>query len=285
MSSRNSADVEIIEASENKLKLLFKNVPLAIVNAIRRAAYEEVPTMAVDYVVFRTNTTSLHDEIIAHRLAMIPLRSEEAIRKYRSPEECVGGEEAFYKEGCYVTLYLEAETGEDEKKVVYSSELRPLDDPNVVPVYSNIPIVVLGPNQRICLEAKARLGRGKEHIKWSPVTVAVSTYVPVIEIDSSKCVGCGECIVVCPKGALTTGDEGKPIPNPDKCNLCRQCVKACQYDAINLKWREDEYYLMIESSGALRPETIIYESVKEIIKKIDELMDNLKSLPKDVRRG
>lgn len=285
MVSSGNIDVEVIESEDNRLKLLLKNVPLAIVNAIRRAAYEEVPTMAVDYVIFRTNTTSLHDEIIAHRLAMIPLKSEEAIRKYRKPEECMDSEEALYREGCYVTLYLEAETGEDEKRVVYSSELRPLDDPEVVPVYSNIPIVVLGPDQRISLEAKARLGRGKEHIKWSPVTVAVSTYVPIIEIDEKRCVGCGECIVVCPKGALTTGEGGKPIPNPDKCNLCRQCVKACQYDAIILKWKEDEYYLTIESSGSLSPKTIVYESVKEIIRKIDELINNLKSLPKVKKEG
>ena len=270
-------DVEVIERDDKHVKLLIKNIPLAIVNAIRRAALEEVPSMAIDYVIFRANTTVLHDEIIAHRLAMIPLTSEEAIRKYRKPEECSDGEEALYREGCYATLYLEAETKEDEVRTIYSSDLKPIDDPNVKPVSDKIPIIVMGPNQRLVLEAKARLGRGKEHIKWSPATVAVSTYVPKIKIDMKKCVKCGECARVCPTRAIRI-ESGELVVDESKCNLCRQCVKVCPEDVIMLSWLEDTYYLLIESSGALRPETIVVEAIKEVINKIDSLLLELRRL-------
>jgi len=277
-----NVEVNVIERDDKHVKLLLKNVPLAVVNAIRRAALEEVPTMAIDYVIFRTNTTVLHDEVIAHRLAMIPLNSEEALRKYRAPEECSDGEEALYKEGCYATLYLEAETGDNEVKTIYSKDLKPIDDPYVKPVYDNIPIIVMGPNQRIALEAKARLGRGKEHIKWSPATISVSTYVPKIIIDRKRCTNCGECTKVCPKGALKI-EKGKLIANEKLCILCRQCIKVCPYDALSLEWYNDMYYLVIESSGALKPETIVVESVKEVIKKIDELLSKLEELRKSRR--
>ncbi len=278
-STPKNMDVEVVERSEKHVKLLLKNVPLAIVNAIRRAALEEVPSMAIDYVIFRTNTTVLHDEIIAHRLAMIPLTSEEAIRKYRQPEECSDGEEALYREGCYATLYLEAETGDDEVKTIYSKDLKPIDDPNVRPVYDNIPIIVMGPNQRIALEAKARLGRGKEHIKWSPATISVSTYVPKVVIDRKRCTNCGECANVCPTGALRIKDNTLVV-NESLCNLCRQCIKACPYDAISVEWYEDMYYLTIETSGSLRPETIVVEAIKEVIKKVNTLISKLEALRK-----
>jgi DNA-directed RNA polymerase subunit D len=68
------------------------------------------------------------------------------------------------------------------------------------------------------------------------------------------------------------------VVNEDLCTLCHQCVKACPYDAISLSHKENEYYLTIESSGALKPETIVVESVKEIIRKLDSLLSEINSI-------
>ncbi|MEM2076482.1 MAG: DNA-directed RNA polymerase subunit D, partial [Sulfolobales archaeon] len=76
-------DIEILEKSDVEITLILRGVPLEYVNAIRRAAIEEVPTMAIDYVVFYDNTSALSDEIISHRLAMIPLKSELALERYK----------------------------------------------------------------------------------------------------------------------------------------------------------------------------------------------------------
>ena len=265
--------LEILEKSNRTLKIRFKNVPLAIVNAIRRVILEEVPTMAVDYVVFRNNTSVLHDEIIAHRVALIPLSSEEAVEKYLPPEEC-SDEKSLNKPECYATLVLEAETGDNEIKTVYSGDLRPIDDPAIKPISDKIPIVILGPNQRLVLEAKARLGRGKEHIKWSPVTVAVSTYVAKIVVDRKRCTKCYMCANYCPTGALSV-KNGELIVDENKCNLCRQCVRICDYDAIDLSWYQDTYDLRIESTGALSVEKIIELAVKELMRKLNDFLRGL----------
>ncbi|RLG78856.1 MAG: DNA-directed RNA polymerase subunit D [Thermoprotei archaeon] len=268
--------VEVLEKDANHVKLLVRNVPIHVVNAVRRAALELVPSMAVDFLVFRTNTSVLHDEMIAHRVGLIPLTSEEAIRKYKSPETCSqpGMEESTE---CYAILTLEAESGEDEIKVVYSDQLRPLTDPEVKPVSDKIPIVKLGPNQRIIFDAYARLGRGKEHIKWSPATISTVTYVPTVTIDWDKCTQCGVCADYCPAGALKM-EDGKLKVYEDRCTLCRQCVKVCDYDAITLGHKEGEYFLTVESSGALKPETIVSEAVKELIKKLDTLLSRIDSI-------
>ncbi len=272
-------NVKLIKKTDKEIELEFQGVPLAVVNAIRRLALEEVPSMAVDYVIFYDNTSVLHDEILAHRIALIPLTSDEALRKYLPPEECAS-EEFRPKEGCYTSLYLEVRTGENEERVVYSGDLIPREDPDVKPVSDRIPIIVLGPNQRIALEAWARLGRGREHIKWSPANISVSTYVAKVNVDEGKCVNCGLCAEYCPTGALVM-EGGRLKIYEDRCTLCRQCVRVCEYDAIKLGWYEDRYRLKVESSGALKPERIVFEAIKILNTRLKEMLQ----LVEEVRHG
>ncbi|MEM2004897.1 MAG: DNA-directed RNA polymerase subunit D [Zestosphaera sp.] len=268
--------VRVVERSGNFIKLLFKDVPLSLLNAVRRAAMEYVPTMAVDFVVFDNNTSVLHDEIVAHRLGLIPLDSNEALRRYKSPEECadVSPEESAE---CYAVLSLQDSAREGEVKTIYSNNLNPVTDPDVKPVYGNIPLVVLGPKQEISLEAYARLGRGVEHIKWSPVTTSTVTHSARLSVRQELCNLCGRCVEVCPRGALTLS-EGRVVTHEENCILCRQCLRVCPTEAIDLSSKEDEFYLVIESSGALRPEVIIAEAFKVIISKLDAFLSALDSI-------
>ena len=51
------------------------------------------------------------------------------------------------------------------------------------------------------------------------------------EVLSYKCVGCAECIDVCPKDAITL-KRGKAVIDPQECNGCRQCVYICSFFAL-----------------------------------------------------
>lgn len=268
--------VSVVERSDLEVTLVLRGVPLEYANAVRRAALEEVPTMAIDHVVFYDNTSALSDEIIAHRLAMVPLRSDKALEKYRQPEECGGSSPP---EGCYTSLYLEAEGEPGREVVVYSRDLRPQEDPEVVPVYGDIPLLKLGPQQRVVLEAWARPGRGREHIKWSPATVSVLTYIPRIAVLAERCTLCGLCAENCPTKAITLEEGGLRV-DESRCILCGQCVRVCEPEAIELDWHRDAYKLRVESSGALRPERIVLEAVAQIKRKLLEFYRELeRALP------
>jgi len=263
---------KIIEKSDLHIKVLLEGYPLPFVNAIRRICIAEVPTMAVDYVYFLENTSPLYDEIIAHRLGLIPLTSDEALEKYGKPEECAERED---KPNCYAKLYLEVKANK-EPIVIYSKDLIS-DDLDVVPVQKNIPIVMLGPGQKISLEARARLGRGKEHAKWSPTSVAVHKYIPIIEHRKNLCKGteCRICIEVCPKKVLEFRDDKIVLTNPLKCNLCRECIMKCPTNALKISWYNDKFLLYIESTGALKPERILIEASKILEEKAQKLLSDI----------
>ena len=75
----------------------------------------------------------------------------------------------------------------------------------------------------------------------SCIAGALFTKDGVIHIDRDRCVGCLTCIMVCPFGALATGEDGVM----QKCELCLQnscgepaCVKGCPNKAIVYEERE-----------------------------------------------
>lgn len=138
----------------NNLKFELRNAPVSIANAIRRTMMVEVPIMAIDEVDFFENNSSLFDEFIAHRLGLVPLTTD--LKTYKLPEECCGGNCG----KCSVVLTLDAKG----PKTVYSKDLKS-EDPKIKPVEGKIPIMMLGNNQNLKFEARARLGKGKTHSK------------------------------------------------------------------------------------------------------------------------
>lgn len=55
-----------------------------------------------------------------------------------------------------------------------------------------------------------------------------------IMIDYKKCIKCGTCAAICPVGAITMDDEGKPVINPDLCIKCGACQNSCPVLAIDI---------------------------------------------------
>ncbi|GIU68917.1 MAG: hypothetical protein KatS3mg002_0153 [Candidatus Woesearchaeota archaeon] len=154
-------EIKLLENQEKKNRIIFSlsGVDTAYANTLRRLMGFEVPVMAIEDVEFRKNNSILYDEVLAHRLGLIPLTTD--LKSYDLPEECKckGAGCA----SCQVKLTLKA-TGPG---MVYSSELKS-KDPAIKPVFSKIPIVKLLEGQEVELEATAILGQGKVHSKWCP---------------------------------------------------------------------------------------------------------------------
>lgn len=156
-----------MEREENEVKFVLSGVKMRFANALRRAMITEVPKLAIDEVNIHENTSLLYDEQLALRLALIPLKTD--LSAYSADDVFFLSLKAISPERAGYTM-------------VYSKELIS-SDPEVEAAFENIPIVKListereigviktVARQKISLEAIARLGRGKEHAKWQPVTV------------------------------------------------------------------------------------------------------------------
>ena len=138
------------------------------INAIRRLSISEVPTLAIDDVVILENSSVMHDEAIAHRVGLIPLRTD--LNRFVMPHDC-DCKSTLGCSKCRVLLVLDSEANE-KTKVVTSGELLS-EDELVKPVSRDIPIIALAPNQKLKFEAYARLGVGKDHAKWQQTSAAI----------------------------------------------------------------------------------------------------------------
>lgn len=267
-----NVEVRVVEKTDLTMRLIIHGVDVAFLNALRRIMLAEVPSMAIDEAVVIENSSMLHDEILAHRLGLIPLKTD--LDTYNLPEECPCKSELGCNL-CRVVLTLDVEATEGIK-TVYSRDLVP-ENPDIKPVSDNIPIVKLAPDQKIRLEAYARLGKGKAHAKWQPVSMCAYKHLPKIKIDAKRCDACGKCVKVCPKKTLL--DVGKRIEtrNVIECTLCQGCVDACPLSppAIDVASDNDAFVLDVESTGALPVERILLEALKILDEKFDEFLNQL----------
>lgn len=163
-----SPSIEVIEKSDDRIAIKFSHIPRQYVNALRRLSISEVPTLAIDDVVILENSSVMHDEAVAHRLGLIPLRTD--VDRFVMPHEC-DCKSTLGCSKCRVLLVLDSEAT-DKTKVVTSGELVS-EDELVKPVSKDIPIIVLAPTQKLKFEAYARLGVGRDHAKWQPTAASI----------------------------------------------------------------------------------------------------------------
>jgi DNA-directed RNA polymerase subunit D len=277
MECSHQVKIEVLEKDETNLRLAIKGADVPLMNALRRIALAEVPSMAIDEVVMIENSSILQDEIIAHRLGLTPLKTD--LDSYNLPEECKCQSE-FGCSLCRVTLTMDAEATEGTR-TVYSGELV-TENPAIVPVSDKVPIIKLAKGQKLKLEAYARLGKGRNHAKWQPVAVCAYKYYPKIEVPSKKCEDCTQCVDICPKKVYTMKENKVEVRDLLACTLCMDCVEACPQKppAIKVEWENKAFIMNIESTGSLPPERIIQEATKILDKQLKDFKKQVKAVAK-----
>jgi len=243
--------MKIIQKDKEKI-IFISEIDDSLANAIRRSA-NEIAVMAVDEVEISRNDSVLYDEIIAHRIGLIPLKNEKL--KLREECDCKG-------KGCMKCM-VQMKLSVKGPGIVYSKDLKGKAEV----VYEKIPIVILQEGQELELIAFARLGKGINHAKFSPGLVY---YRNMAEFEIKNCNSCKECVKQCPLGLIKIEKKAE-VENVWKCDLCESCVEACRKkgnDSITIKPGK-EIVFFIESWGQIEAKEILAES-------IDAIKENLK---------
>jgi DNA-directed RNA polymerase subunit D len=270
--------LEILEQTEHKLVLVIEGISIEMINALRRIMLTEIPVMAIDEVIILKNDSPLYDEIISHRLGLIPLKTD--LDVYKLPQECECG--GYGCPLCQVSLTCEITNNSNTPLEIYSGDLKS-NDPKIIPVNPNIPIVKIDKNDKVIIEAYAILGLAKNHAKWQAVSNVAYRHYPLIEIDESKLKNPEEnqlIVKMCPEKLfkLTNNDSLKLKDDYwKKCTLCMSC-KNNSDDKIKVSSKEDVYILSIESDGVLEYKVLLNQLFKIFNEKIDEFITNLEEL-------
>ncbi|KAL6529403.1 hypothetical protein OROGR_015026 [Orobanche gracilis] len=290
---RSNFRVEVISITEDDMEFDIIGIDVALANAFRRILIAELPTMAIEKVLVANNTSVVQEEVLAHRLGLIPLKVDPRIFKYKSEND-----EPTEENTIVFKLHVRCERGSsrievksDELKwlpngsefVLSTENLAPgstsrtktytsfnrrqdslsglLNNP-VGPKHDDILIAKLRSGQEIELEAHAVKGMGKTHAKWSPVATAWYRMLPEVvllqEIEDEQA---EELVKKCPVGVFDIEDIGNgrkraTVARPRSCTLCRECIRQ----------------VTIESTGALPPDVLFTEAVKILEQKCQRVM-------------
>ncbi|MBN2142539.1 DNA-directed RNA polymerase subunit D [Candidatus Woesearchaeota archaeon] len=252
--------VSLVEKDDKRNKLVFdvEKTEASYVNTLRRLFMTEVPVMAVEDVEFRKNDSGLYDEVVAHRLGLIPFTTD--LKSYNLPGECKCKGEGCAR--CQLKMTLKAKG----PGMVYASDIK-TKDPKVKPVFPKIPVVKLLDNQELELEMTAVLGLGKDHVKWSP---CLAYYRQLADVSIESQPDNKEHIAEnCPVKAFDVKNDKLILTDEaGECTMCNECP-SLSHGKIKVTPTEN-FRVTIESWGQLDSKDIVVEALKVYDQQLEE---------------
>ena len=290
--------VTIIEESDDKIKILLADTDRALVNSIRRSLVSDTPKMAIETVRFEMGTIEqedqvwettgpLPDEVIAQRLAMIPIPTRH--EEFHFQHECPNCAELVEDDrGCPMCtmIYTCKAFGSKEGTMVTAKDLNYLGDSSLeIPeLYKSIAITKLFNGQMVEFYATAIMGRGRDHAKWSPACgVAFESRKVGIINNKTKAK-----ILWDLKLGITAKDfsDGKLNDYFKVEELKSQLHHVGEgteesrdfKDAIALEDIPGEFVLSFETDGSMTPRTAFNMAVKELAGKFNIIEQDTKAV-------
>ena len=290
--------VTIIEESDDKIKILLADTDRALVNSIRRSLISDTPKMAIETVRFEMGTIEqedqvwettgpLPDEVIAQRLAMIPIPTRH--EEFHFQHECPNCAELVEEDrGCPMCtmIYTCKAFGSKEGTMVTAKDLNYLGDSSLeIPeLYKSIAITKLFNGQMVEFYATAIMGRGRDHAKWSPAC-GVAFEPRKIGIINNKTKA---KILWDLKLGITAKDfsDGKLEDYFKVEELKSQLHHVGEgteesrafKDAITLENIPGEFVLSFETDGSMTPRTAFNMAVKELAGKFNIIEQDTKAV-------
>ncbi len=284
--------LEVRELTDTKCTLVVDKVRPDVMNSIRRTLISDVPKMAIDEVEFHMgpirdeegneydSNSALFDEMIAHRLSLVPIPTDLEHFTFRDQCECGGT-------GCphCTIIYVMNKKG---PCTVYSGDLQPLGDMSLRIKEELIPVVKLKEKQALLIYATAVLGMGKTHAKWQPVTICGFMNYPKLVVNkNAKLDDPQEVVKVFPEGVLAY-EKGKivvkdlkPLEKMDPNYYDSSALDAINGEkAVEISYEEDKFVFTFETDGSIPAKDALnyalnqlsdrYEGLREEISGLDE---------------
>ena len=277
--------IKILNETEEKIQVLISKTDRSFANALRRSLISDTPKMAIDSVTFQLGTKEqdeeiwettgpLPDEMVAQRLAMIPIPTVHD--KFYFQDECPNCKDVVEEErGCVECqmIYTCVVFGSEEGRWVTAGDMKYLGEGSLeIPdEYKSIPITKLLKGQMIEFYATAIMGRGREHTKWSPVC-GVSFHprrIGVLNNKKKSKILWDMDLEINAKDFDKDGklkDIDKVAVLTDELNHVGEGTEASREfgDAVTLEEVSGEFILEFETDGSMEPRVAIMKAIEEL---------------------
>ncbi len=232
--------MEILQNTPEKLVIKLETSE-SLANAIRRSVLE-IPILAIDEVEIFKNDSALYDEVLAHRLALIPLKTEKSVSAKTSID------------------FKLSKTG---PCTVYAGDLK---GPAEI-LYEKMPITILGEDAKLELVATAKPGKGIAHAKHIP---GLCFYRYISEISSTPQI---DKIISSSSSGLI-----KPEKKGDKwlCDLNEAELHQIEQISKNAIVDSPDLIFVIESYGNMPAKDIFTGAIKALTSNLDEFEKEIK---------
>ena len=280
-----------------RFRLSPSNVTIA--NTIRRQILSAVKTVGFrtepaekSEVVIESNTTPLVNEMIAHRIGMIPIRFP--------------GDPATFDPARY-EFHINKENTTKEMMDVHAADfivmerdpMNPLDEGQQVPTESFFPpdpitgsttLITrlrpqwnpIAPHEKLVLKAKAAVSDGHENSRWSPVSQCSYEYTRITAEENP------ELIEEMFQAWIATT---KKVANPTDLSQDRMEEFRREYNTMEIQrcYRKDaageanDFTFFVESVGILAVPVIVRAALEATIEKLTKYQDLDGELPDNVQ--
>ena len=271
----------------NRIKILITDTDAAQVNAIRRTILADVPKMAISKVRFELGQTqdqkgeyfesvnALPDEVIAHRLAMIPIPTyldefvfpEDDPANEGLPEDQWGSPASQIIYHC--SIRGPSSENKEETKTVRAGDLNVLGETKlqISETHQDIPLTILLHGQYLEFYAYATLGRGKDHAKWAPASAITFHQREVAVLNNKK----KAKILFDLDLGVSQADFGKDgrIDEIDQVEKMRKAIAQVSQgtgrdadfnNAITMEKVDREFIFSFDTDGSLSPEMVFNQA-------------------------
>ncbi|XP_034249654.1 DNA-directed RNA polymerases I and III subunit RPAC1 [Thrips palmi] len=291
--------IEIVRYNKTEMEFDLIGVHAAIANAFRRVILSEVPSMAIEKVKIFNNTTLLQDEVLAHRLGLIPLKADPRLFEYKAEADAEPTEQDTLEFELKIKCTWNGNAPKDathpddlyRNHNVYTKHLKwiPIggqadiyNAEQVGPVFEDILLNKLRPGHELDLRLLAVKGIGKDHAKFSPVATASYRLLPEITLTKDVEGELAERLQSCfSPGVIGLEDNGhgkkRAKVKDARYDSCSRNVFRYEdlKDSVKMARVKDHYIFSVESVGALPPDVLFVEAIKVLKKKCMTFLEEL----------
>jgi len=314
---KDNFSINVLKREDDRIEFEMLGIDCSIANAFRRILISEVSTVAIETIYLHNNTSIVQDEVLAHRLGLIPIDVEPDDFKdlERQPDGTVNRTD---DNTLVFTMNVTCSAKPGRKPgridpdyddllhgVVYSSDLTWVPQGNQAERYRNQPkqpktfhddiiIAKLRPGQSIHLEAHCNRGIGKDHAKFSPVYTASYRLMPKICIYEKEDESTHHLLPVYDDRAellmklmpnvfqlvqdQETGRMTVKVVSPRNCTMSRNFMSEDDLaKSVTVQRVPDHFIFSIETVGAIPPEDLLPRALTVLVEKCNNVLDGIES--------